>query len=267
MSGRTVLHLSPQDRARIAAASALVDKIVASGEAAYGINTGFGLLAQTRIPREQLELLQRNLLLSHAAGVGDLLPDAVVRLMIAFKIKHWPAAIPASAGARDALQRAARARGDPMIPAQGSVGASGDLAPLAHLSAALLGKGHIRVKGARVPAATACAARACNPSSSRQRRPGADQRHAGLDRPRLGGPIRRRAAVRRRGRRRGHVGRCPQGQRCAFRYAHSRGARSARPDRRGRANIGNCSRAAPSAPRTSTARAYRIPTRSAASRR
>ena len=74
----TVLHLSPQDRGRIASANALVDKIVASGDVAYGINTGFGLLAQTRIPNEQLELLQRNLLLSHAAGIGDALPDAVV---------------------------------------------------------------------------------------------------------------------------------------------------------------------------------------------
>ncbi len=59
---------------------------MASGDAAYGINTGFGLLAQTRIPDEQLELLQRNLLLSHAAGVGEPLPDAVVRLILALKI-------------------------------------------------------------------------------------------------------------------------------------------------------------------------------------
>ncbi len=71
---------------RIRTASALVDKIVASGDAAYGINTGFGLLAQTRIPNEQLELLQRNLLLSHAAGVGEALPDAVVRLILVLKI-------------------------------------------------------------------------------------------------------------------------------------------------------------------------------------
>jgi histidine ammonia-lyase len=72
-----------------------VDKIVAVGDAAYGINTGFGLLAQTRIPTEQLELLQRNLLLSHAAGVGDALPDAVVRLILALKINASRAAIPA----------------------------------------------------------------------------------------------------------------------------------------------------------------------------
>ena len=76
----------PGDRARIAAAAALVERIVAEGDAAYGINTGFGLLAQTRIPTEQLELLQRNLLLSHAAGVGEPLPDEVVRLILALKI-------------------------------------------------------------------------------------------------------------------------------------------------------------------------------------
>src|ERR1039457_5448146 len=79
-------RLSAHDRGRIAAAGSLVDKIIAVGEAAYGINTGFGLLAQTRIPSEQLELLQRNLLLSHAAGVGEPLPDAVVRLILALKV-------------------------------------------------------------------------------------------------------------------------------------------------------------------------------------
>src|SRR3974390_2591717 len=78
----TALKLTTQDRGRIAAASRLVDEIVASGDAAYGINTGFGLLAQTRIAHEQLEMLQRNLLLSHAAGVGDRLPDATVLLVL-----------------------------------------------------------------------------------------------------------------------------------------------------------------------------------------
>src|SRR2546430_2368412 len=75
------LTLAAEDRARIAAANALVNTIVAGGDAAYGINTGFGLLAQTRIATDQLEQLQRNLLLSHAAGVGQALPDAVVRLI------------------------------------------------------------------------------------------------------------------------------------------------------------------------------------------
>ncbi len=82
----TLLALGGEDRARIAAATALVDEIVAAGDAAYGINTGFGLLAQTRIPSEQLEQLQQNLLPSHAAGVGEPLPDPVVRLILALKI-------------------------------------------------------------------------------------------------------------------------------------------------------------------------------------
>ena len=75
------MSVSVEDRRRVADAAALVDTIVARGEAAYGINTGFGLLAQTRIAADQLELLQRNLLLSHAAGIGEPLPDAVVRLI------------------------------------------------------------------------------------------------------------------------------------------------------------------------------------------
>jgi len=143
-----VLRLLQQDVARISQANALVDKIVASGDAAYGINTGFGLLAQTRIPNEQLELLQRNLLLSHAAGVGDPLPDAVVRLVLALKIN---ALARGHSGVTLALIQALAALLEhevyPVIPAQGSVGASGDLAPLAHLSAVLLGLGQVRVRG------------------------------------------------------------------------------------------------------------------------
>jgi histidine ammonia-lyase len=148
------LRLSAHDRGRIAVSSSLVDKIIASGEAAYGINTGFGLLAQTRIPADQLELLQRNLLLSHAAGVGDALPDAVVRLILALKIN---ALARGHSGITmtviDALLSLLEHEVYPVIPAQGSVGASGDLAPLAHLSTVLLGIGQVRVRGALLPAA------------------------------------------------------------------------------------------------------------------
>jgi histidine ammonia-lyase len=150
----TVLHLSPQDRNRVASASTLVNSIVAGGDAAYGINTGFGLLAQTRIPNEQLELLQRNLLLSHAAGVGDPLPDAVVRLILALKINALARGYSGvTMELMDALLALLEHEVYPIIPAQGSVGASGDLAPLAHLGATLLGIGHVRLNGARVPAA------------------------------------------------------------------------------------------------------------------
>ncbi|MEA3133557.1 MAG: histidine ammonia-lyase, partial [Gammaproteobacteria bacterium] len=119
----------------------------------YGINTGFGLLAQTRIPTEQLELLQKNLLLSHAAGVGNALPDAVVRLILALKIN---ALARGHSGVTqhliDALAALLEHEVYPVIPAQGSVGASGDLAPLAHMSAVLLGVGSVRVGGKVLPA-------------------------------------------------------------------------------------------------------------------
>ncbi len=146
--GPSTLRLGAEDRARIAASAALVDRIVSAGDAAYGINTGFGLLAQTRIPTEQLALLQRNLLLSHAAGVGEPLPDPVVRLILALKVN---ALARGHSGISESLIGALLALLEhevyPLIPSQGSVGASGDLAPLAHLSAALLGFGRVRVAG------------------------------------------------------------------------------------------------------------------------
>ncbi|HVC01468.1 MAG TPA: histidine ammonia-lyase [Steroidobacteraceae bacterium] len=148
------LGLGAADRARIDAASALVDRIVARGDSTYGINTGFGLLAQTRIPADQLETLQRNLLLSHAAGVGEYLPDGIVRLVLALKIN---ALARGHSGVGRQLVDALIALVDhevyPLIPAQGSVGASGDLAPLAHLSLALLGIGEVRLEGRTAPAA------------------------------------------------------------------------------------------------------------------
>ncbi len=149
----TAIRLNVADRGRVAAAKSLVDKITARGDAAYGINTGFGLLAQTRIPTEQLEQLQRNLLLSHAAGVGDALPDAVVRLILVLKVN---ALARGHSGVTDTLIDALLALLQnevyPIIPAQGSVGASGDLAPLAHMSAVLLGVGQVRVGGKVLPA-------------------------------------------------------------------------------------------------------------------
>jgi histidine ammonia-lyase len=149
----TALQLTAHDRQQIALAGSLVERIVAAGDAAYGINTGFGLLAQTRIPAEQLELLQNNLLLSHAAGVGEALPDAVVRLILALKINALARGHSGvSMGLMDALLALLAHEVYPVIPCQGSVGASGDLAPLAHLSIALLGMGEVRVGGKIVPA-------------------------------------------------------------------------------------------------------------------
>lgn len=147
------LRVGEHDRGRIAAAGTLVEDIIAKGDAAYGINTGFGLLAQTRIPSEQLDLLQRNLLLSHAAGVGDALPDPVVRLILALKVNALARGHSGiTMAVVDALLALLEHEVYPVIPAQGSVGASGDLAPLAHLSTVLLGIGQVRVRGATLPA-------------------------------------------------------------------------------------------------------------------
>ncbi|MCL6698686.1 histidine ammonia-lyase [Sphingomonas sp. NSE70-1] len=141
---------------RIRASAAAVERIVASGETVYGINTGFGLLANTRIPPERLAELQRNLILSHSCGLGEMLPRNVVRLMIVLKLLGLGRGY---SGIRplviDALQALLDKDAMPLIPAQGSVGASGDLAPLAHLIAALLGEGRIDVAGEILPARNA----------------------------------------------------------------------------------------------------------------
>jgi histidine ammonia-lyase len=141
---------------RIANAAASVDRIVASGETVYGVNTGFGLLASTRIPDDRLAELQTNLILSHSAGLGDPFPRHVTRLMIVLKLLGLGRGY---SGVRreviEALQALLDRDAMPVIPSQGSVGASGDLAPLAHLIAALMGHGSIDIGGEVVPAATA----------------------------------------------------------------------------------------------------------------
>ncbi len=147
------IHLTPAARSAIHRAHATVDDIVASGSVVYGINTGFGKLAQTQIPAARLAELQRNLVLSHSVGLGDLLPDNVTRLVVASKIISLARG---HSGVRielvDALLALFNAGVMPSIPAKGSVGASGDLAPLAHLSLMLLGEGEVRIAGERRPA-------------------------------------------------------------------------------------------------------------------
>jgi histidine ammonia-lyase len=138
---------------RIRASAASVERIVAGGETVYGVNTGFGLLASTRIPAERLAELQKNLILSHSCGLGDALPRHVVRLMIVLKLLGLGRGY---SGVRplviDALQGLLDQDAMPLIPAQGSVGASGDLAPLAHLIAAMMGEGRIDLAGEILPA-------------------------------------------------------------------------------------------------------------------
>ena len=125
-----------------------IEAALASGEAIYGVNTGFGKLAQTRIPPEDLKTLQRNLVLSHSTGVGAPLADDVVRLVLALKIASLARGF---SGVRPVVVERLIALLNknvlPVIPEKGSVGASGDLAPLAHMSAVLIGEGEARIGG------------------------------------------------------------------------------------------------------------------------
>ena len=137
LHSRPALSIAPAARARMESSRAVVERLSAGADAVYGINTGFGRLAQQRIAPSDLRQLQRNLILSHAAGVGAPLPENVVRLVIALKAASLAAG---ASGVRPLLVEALLRLMDapPLIPSQGSVGASGDLAPLAHLSLALL---------------------------------------------------------------------------------------------------------------------------------
>jgi histidine ammonia-lyase len=140
----------------IGQSAACVEAILASGRTVYGVNTGFGLLAQTRIPDDRLLDLQRNLILSHSCGVGEPLDARVVRLAMALK---GIGLARGHSGVRPVLVERLLAMLDagalPVIPSQGSVGASGDLAPLAHLAAAMIGVGEVALAGEVLPAAAA----------------------------------------------------------------------------------------------------------------
>ena len=150
------IELDPAARGAIGASAATIQAIVARGDAAYGINTGFGKLAKTRIPDAQLEQLQRNLILSHSVGTGEPMLDATVRLVMLMKAASLARG---HSGVRpvviDTLLALLNADVLPLIPVKGSVGASGDLAPLSHMTLALMGEGLVRVRGQVQPAARA----------------------------------------------------------------------------------------------------------------
>lgn len=150
------IQLDPQAIPAIEASVNCVNSIVAEGRTAYGINTGFGLLASTKIAAEDLEQLQRSLVLSHAAGVGEPLDDAMVRLIMLLKVNSLARGF---SGIRvkviEALIALINAEVYPHIPLKGSVGASGDLAPLAHMSLILLGESQARHNGKWLPAVEA----------------------------------------------------------------------------------------------------------------
>jgi len=157
--GGVSVALDPASVPAIERGAAAVRAIVARGEPAYGINTGFGRLASQHIADDQIDLLQRNLVLSHAVGVGRPLSAPVVRLMLATKVSCLGQG---HSGTRlavvEALLALLNADVLPVIPEKGSVGASGDLAPLAHLSSVLMGLGEAFVRGERRSAAEGLAA-------------------------------------------------------------------------------------------------------------
>ncbi len=150
--GRAVVALGDDARRRMQAARAVVEAAVALGEPAYGVNTGFGELSRVRIPAEDVVTLQRNLLMSHAAGVGEPLPEEVVRAMLLLLATSLSRGY---SGVRplvvEALVDLLNYGVSPVVPSKGSLGASGDLAPLAHIGLVLIGMGEATVGGERLP--------------------------------------------------------------------------------------------------------------------
>jgi histidine ammonia-lyase len=159
--GGARVTIGEQARQRMLASRAVVDRLAAggaAGPAVYGINTGFGALAEVRISPSQVAELQRNLVRSHAAGIGTPLPSEAVRAMMLLRAAVLAAGF---SGARplcaDFLCDMLEKRVHPIIPSRGSVGASGDLAPLAHLALAMIGEGEAELDGVRMDSGKALA--------------------------------------------------------------------------------------------------------------
>ncbi len=155
----TPARLDPACRAAVDAAAARVAEAAAGDVAVYGVNTGFGKLASVKIAAKDTATLQRNLILSHCCGVGDALDEPTTRLMMALKLLSLGRGASGVRWEVIALIESMLATGvTPVVPSQGSVGASGDLAPLAHMTAAMIGQGEATFRGARMPGAQALAA-------------------------------------------------------------------------------------------------------------
>lgn len=156
--GRARAEIAPEARERVRAARALVDARAAEDAPHYGINTGFGTLAEVHIPRGDLARLQRNLVLSHAAGVGEPLPLPEARALVLLRANVLAKGY---SGIReetlDLLVEMLNRGCIPVVPERGSVGASGDLAPLAHLALVAIGEGEALVEGRRLPGREALA--------------------------------------------------------------------------------------------------------------
>ena len=155
-AGGITIELRPEQRQAMARGRAVVENRMRAGDRIYGVNTGLGTLAERKISDENVPELQRRLILSNAAGTGPLMEDRDVRRMMLLKVcalaTGWSAARPELAETLISLLNAGIT---PCVPLKGSVGASGDLAPLAHMGAALIGVGDVRVAGRRLPARTA----------------------------------------------------------------------------------------------------------------
>ena len=154
--GRTEVTIASEAYPRMEASRAVVDNLVSNSETAYGINTGFGKLSDVRIEPHQLEALQRNLVRSHACGIGEPLPEDEVRAMLLLRANVLAKGL---SGVRPVIVETLCAmlnRGvHPVVPARGSVGASGDLAPLAHLALTLIGEGEAHYRGQRMSSSRA----------------------------------------------------------------------------------------------------------------
>jgi histidine ammonia-lyase len=162
--GGRAVEVSDDARARMAVSRGVIEQVVASGDTVYGVTTGFGDLADVRISPEQTATLQRNLVRSHAAGVGAPLPVEVVRGMLVLRANALAVGF---SGVRpevvDLLAALLNAGVHPVVPSRGSVGASGDLAPLAHLALVVIGEGEATVGDAVLPGAEALVAAGLQP--------------------------------------------------------------------------------------------------------
>jgi histidine ammonia-lyase len=168
--GGVRVEVSRSARKAVARSRATVDEILASRTLAYGINTGVGDLKNVRIAPAKLRQLQLNIIRSHAAGVGEPLPAEVVRAMIAIRLNAFAKGFSGvSTGLVDALEDLLNAGVHPVVPSQGSVGSSGDLAPLAHTGLALIGEGEAQFKGVRQPSAAALKSAGLKPYSLREK--------------------------------------------------------------------------------------------------
>lgn len=160
----SAVRLNPASDAAISRSAAAIDRAASGSAPVYGVNTGFGKLANTRIAPDDTERLQRNLILSHCSGVGPALPGAIVRLIMILKLLSLGRGV---SGVRLEIVRQIeallKANVLPVIPAQGSVGASGDLAPLAHMTATMIGEGRATFEGRTLPSSEALAAAGLSP--------------------------------------------------------------------------------------------------------